>query len=112
MLRRQRAAIFSTVAIAGEMLPFCAIMSRVIDLLGEFADRDRGAVERQRRDDDVDAAAVGETGVDQRPRLVDAAADARHDLGADVHQVLVVAELDVGQFELAAPFDIDLASAR
>ena len=40
--------------------------------------------------------------------FVDAAADPGHDLGRDVHDVLIVAERHIGQFELAAPLDIDL----
>jgi hypothetical protein len=46
--------------------------------------------------------------VDQRPRLVDAAADPRHDLCADVHQVLLVAERDVGQLHFALALGVDL----
>ena len=81
-------------------------------LLGEFADRDRGAVDRQRRHDDVDAAAVREARVDERRRFVDAAADLRHDARRDAHDVGVVAEGDVGQLELAACARHRPASAR
>ena len=49
-----------------------------------------------------------QAGVDQGLRFVDAAADPRHDLGRDVHHMLIVAEADIGQLELAAPLDIDL----
>ncbi len=40
--------------------------------------------------------------------LVDPPADPRHDLGRDIHDVLIVAERQVGQLELAAALDIDL----
>src|SRR5882762_1705727 len=95
MLSRQRAAIFSTVAIAGEMLAPAAIVSRVMLFFENLRI-------------EIDAAAIRQTGVDQRPRLVDAPPDPGHDLGRDVHQMLVVAELHIGQFELAAPLDVDL----
>ena len=68
-------------------------------LLGELADRDGRAVDGERRDDDVDAGAVLEAGVDQRRRLVDPAADLGDDAGRDVQHVRVVAEDDVGQLE-------------
>ena len=44
-------------------------------LLGELADRDARAVEGERREDDVDAAAVGQARVADRAGFVDAAAD-------------------------------------
>ena len=77
-------------------------------LLGEFADRDGAAIQHDRRQHDVDAAAVGEPGVDQRARLVDAAADRRGDALRDIDDMLHVAEPRVGPFELAAPLDIDI----
>ena len=61
-------------------------------LLGEFADRDGAAIEHERRQHDVDAAAVGEPGVDHRARLVDAAADRRGDALRDIDDVLDVAK--------------------
>ena len=51
-----------------------------------------GPVERQRRDDRVDAAAVGQAGVDHRRGLVDAPADLGDDLVDDAPQVRLVAE--------------------
>jgi hypothetical protein len=39
----------------------------------------RGAVERERWDDDVHARAVGQSGIDERLGLVDPAADRRQD---------------------------------
>ena len=44
-------------------------------------------------------------------RFVDAPADLRHDAVDDLHQMFVVAELDVGLFQLAAAFDVDLVRA-
>ena len=44
-------------------------------------------------------------------RFVDAAADLADDALADVHQLRVVAEADVGQLDLAADFDEDRAGA-
>ncbi len=78
-------------------------------LLLELADGERGAVDRERRRDDVDAAAVGEARVADRARLVDAPADGADDALADVHELRVVAELDVGEDDLAGGLDIDLA---
>ena len=56
-------------------------------LHGEAADRQERAVERQRRDDGVDARAVRQAGVDVGRSFVDAAADARHDAVDDDSQV-------------------------
>src|SRR3546814_18926101 len=64
-----------------------------------------------RRHDDVDAAAVGQAGVGQRRRLVDAAADLVHDALGDLEQMLLVAELDRRDLELALFFDIGLFRA-
>src|SRR6516164_3589132 len=77
-------------------------------LLREFPDRNARSVDCQRRRNDVDATAVGETGVDERLRFIDASPDPGHDLCRDVHDMLVVAKPYVGQLELAAALDIDL----
>ena len=58
----------------------------------ELPDGDRRALRRDRRDDHVDARAVGQTRVDHRRRLVDAAAERRDDALDDAHDVPVVAE--------------------
>ena len=47
----------------------------------------------ERRDDGVDARAVGEARVDHRRRLVDAPAEGRDDALDDAHHVLVVLEV-------------------
>ena len=62
---------------------------------GELADREDGAVERDRRDDGVDARAVGQARVDERAGLVDPAADAADDLVDDAAEVGLVGELRV-----------------
>ena len=77
----------------------------------EPADRHRRAVERQRRDDHVDARSVLQPGVDHRARLVDAPADGADDPLDDLHQVLVVAEDDVGLFDPSFALDVDLVGA-
>ena len=64
---------------------------------GELPDGDDRADQRQRRDDGVDAGAVGQAGVDHRARLVDAPADRGDDPVDDPHHVLVVLEDDVGR---------------
>ena len=70
-----------------------------------------GPDQRQRRDDRVDAGAVGQAGIDHRARLVDAAADRGDDPVDDAHDVVVVLEDDVGELELAGALDVDLARA-
>ncbi len=69
--------------------------------LGEFTDRDRRAVERERRDDDVDARAVGQTRVAKRARFVDAAAERRENLVDDAAAAFHVEELDRRETEPA-----------
>ena len=66
---------------------------------------ERRAVQRQRRRDDVDPAAVGQARVADRRALVDPPADLADDPLADVHQLGVVAEADIGQLDLAADLD-------
>jgi hypothetical protein len=67
--------------------------------------------ERERRDDDVHAAAVREAGVDHRRRLVDAPADLGHDLVDDPAQVRVVVEPHVRLVEAALALDPDVVGA-
>src|SRR5439155_13413743 len=74
-------------------------------VLPEFPDRERGAVDRQRRDDGVDARAVGKAGVADRRRFVDAPADLADDALTDIEELLVVAETDAGALNLAADLD-------
>ena len=60
--------------------------------LGELADRQQRAVERQRRNHRVDAAAVGQARVDHRRGFIDPAADRGDDLLDDPNEVLLVLE--------------------
>ena len=78
---------------------------------GELADRERGPAERERRDDRVDAAAVGQARVDHRRGLVDAPADLRDDPVDDPQQVGVVEERRLGLLDPAVPLDVDLVGA-
>ena len=80
-------------------------------VLLELADGERGAVDRQRRDDGVDARAVGKARVADRRGFVDAPADLADDALADVEELLVVAEADAGALDLAADFDEHRAGA-
>ena len=67
----------------------------------ETANRHRRPIECQRRDDRVDAAAVGEAGVHHRAGLIDPAADHADDSVDDLPKVLIVAEADVHRLEAA-----------
>ena len=78
-----------------------------VGVLGELADGQLGAVERERRDDRVDAAAVGQAGVHHRARLVDASADLADDLVDRAAQVGLVGERGARLDQLAAPLDVD-----
>ncbi len=73
----------------------------------EAADGDDGAIDRERRNDDVDARAVGETGVHHRRRFIDAAANSGDDLVDDVHEVHLVLEGDPGLFKDSGALDVD-----
>ncbi len=58
------------------------LVERQLVLL-EFTDRERRSVDRERRGDDVDTRAIGQTGVADRARFVDAAANLADDALAD-----------------------------
>ena len=70
-------------------------------VLLELADGERRPVDRERRNDDVDARAVGQARVADRRGFVDAPADLADDALADVQELLVVAEADAGPLDLA-----------
>ena len=70
-----------------------------------------GPLERQRGDDRVDAAAVGQARVDHRRRLVDAPPDLGDDAVDDPQQVGVVEEGRLGLLDPAGPLDVDLVGA-
>ena len=86
------------------------LVERQLVLL-ELADGERGAVDRQRRHDGVDARAVRQARVADRRGFVDAAADLADDALADIQELLVVAEADAGLLDLAFDFDVDRAGA-
>lgn len=79
--------------------------------LGELADGQAWADERERRDDDVDTRAVLEARIDERRRFIDAAAKRRQNALDDVHEMRRVVELGIRQLELAHALDEDLARA-
>ena len=74
-------------------------------MAAEAADTQPGTVDRQRRDDGVDARAVGQPRVNHRRGFVDPPADPRHDAVDDAHQVLIVAKAHGGLVDFAAAFD-------
>src|SRR5207253_8758656 len=69
----------------------------------EAAHAHRWSIERQGRDNGIDAGTIGQTSVHHRRCLVHATADLGNDAVDDLEQVLVVAKFDVGLFQLAAP---------
>ncbi len=76
---------------------------------GELSNGKAGALETERRDDHVDAAAVRQSRVEHRARFVDAPPDRRRDALGDVKHLRVAAKLQIGQLQLAAPLDVDHA---
>ena len=70
-----------------------------------------GPLQRQRRDDRVDAAAVLQARVDHRHLLVDAPAERRDDALDDAAQLLVAEEADVAEREVPLALDVDLVDA-
>ena len=74
----------------------------------EAADGERGPIERQRRNDGVDARAVGQARIDHGRGLIHAAADAGDDAVDDLQQVAIVAEGRVGLLQQAALFNEDV----
>ena len=76
--------------------------------LGKLANRERRAAHRQRRDHGVHAAAVGEPGIDQRLRAVDAPADVGHDPLDDRFDHRVGDEPPAGVLQVAAALDVNV----
>src|SRR5262245_8540337 len=105
---------------AGLDLPFqqhhhlgrqCLEIQQVLELqriAAESTNGNRRAVQRQRRNDRVHAAAVGQTRIDHRADFIDATADLRHDAVDDLQQVRVVAKLNWRPLHLAAALDVDI----
>ena len=77
-------------------------------LFRELTNGDGGAVNRQRRNDDVDAASIQQTRVAKGRAFIDAATNRCHDARCDRKHVGIVAELDVCQRQLALAFAVDL----
>ena len=77
----------------------------------ELPDGQGRPVQRERRRDDVDAAAIGQAGVADGRAFIHPSADLTDDALTDVHQLGVVAEADIGQLHLAADFDEDATGA-
>ncbi len=71
---------------------------------GEAADGEGGAGQGERRDDDVDALAGGEPGVDHGVGLVDPAVDGGDDAFDGLHQLLGGGEADGEALDPAGPF--------
>ena len=80
------------------------LIERQLVLL-ELSNRQRRAVDRERRRNDVDARAVEQAGVANRRGFVDPASDLADDPLTDVHQLRCVAKTDIGELDLPADFD-------
>ena len=78
---------------------------------GELSDCDRGALDRQRRNDGVDPRSVRQAGIHHRRRLVDPPPQRRHDAVDHPQDVPVIQEHAVRQLDLAEPFDVYLPRA-
>ena len=78
---------------------------------GELADRQQRAVQRHRRHDRVDPAAVGQPGVHHGAGLVHPPADPGHDLVDGAAQVALVGEGRVHRVQQAVALDVDLVVA-
>jgi hypothetical protein len=73
----------------------------------ELADREQRAVDRERRDDCIDARAIGETRVDHRGGLVHVPAHGRDDLVDDAQEVRIVLEAHPGRHQEPLVLDED-----
>ncbi len=104
-LRRAATIAFSTSATWAGTLPISISRSMLIGTLANLRIDSSGAVDRQRRDDRVDAAAVGQAGVDHRRGFVDPPADRRDDLLDDPEQVPLVLEAHRRRLEHAVALD-------
>jgi hypothetical protein len=77
----------------------------------EATDRERRAVDRQRRDDDVDARAVAEPPVHHRTELVDPAAERGEDPFDRVAERPLRREPNLGRLDPPVALDVDLVRA-
>src|SRR5262249_37007896 len=71
------------------------------------ADAEQWAVDRQRRDDRVDAGAIGQSGIHHGRGFVDASPYPRDDAIDGLHQMVIVAKTQIGQLEAALPLDVN-----
>ena len=79
--------------------------------VAETANREMRTIDRQRRNDDVDARSVRQARVHHRRRFVHVPPNVGYDLVDDVHQVRVVLEPNVGFFQHSRAFDVHLLVA-
>ena len=112
MLRRPRTQAASKSRTCGVKVPKAMRSLSVNGSVANFRMVSMRAVEGDRRDDRVDTRAVGQAGVHQRAGLVDAAADATHDLVDGAPQVGVGAEAGLDREELAGALDEDVSPVR
>ena len=75
-------------------------------IAAETADGEARSVKGERRNDGVDAGAIGEAGVDHGRRFIDTAADAGDDALDDLHEVRIVFERQAGQFKLSGALNV------
>ena len=80
--------------------------------LGELADRERRPAHGERRDDRVHAAAVGEAGIHERLRAIDAAADVGDDPLDDRLDHGVGDEAAAGVLQVAVALDVNVRAYR
>ena len=80
-------------------------------VLGEFSDRDGRPRKRQRRNDRVDAAAVGKARVYIRLRFVDTAAERRDDALNYRENARVIGKLAIGKYKFTLTLDVNLTGA-
>src|SRR5262249_26301719 len=80
----------------------------IITVAWKFADGDAGTVDRQRRQDDVDPAAVWQAAIHHRTGFVNAPSDSRRNLLRHRCDVVIVAESYRDSFQLALSLNINV----
>ena len=98
--RRAAAAMESSLATPTRHGAVCDHRRQMQPLVGKFADRDAGAIDRQWGQDGVDAAAVGKPRIDHRARLSMRRPTARGNLLCNHRDVSGIPELDVDALKL------------
>ncbi len=81
--------------IEGELVPF------------EFADGERGSVDRKWRHDSINTRAVGQSSVADRRGLIDSSANLTDNALTNIQKLLVVAEANARLLDLAQNFDVN-----